>query len=155
MGGKRCGAAAATSSIVLLSSAPNCLFQCRFRSSFASLAPIFTDKFSFALHTYLFWFFSLAIPRTTHCPQSHYTLVSLHSGLASLDIIGPVITRSKQFKMRAARYYGKEDVRIEHDVPAPPEQLMEGQVRVQPAFVGICGTGMPCSSSSNTTTKRY
>jgi hypothetical protein len=43
---------------------------------------------------------------------------------------------------RAARYYGKEDVRIEHDVPTPPEQLMEGQVRVQPAFVGICGTGM-------------
>jgi len=44
--------------------------------------------------------------------------------------------------MRAARYYGKEDVRIEHDVPAPPEQLMEGQVRIQPAFVGICGTGV-------------
>jgi hypothetical protein len=44
--------------------------------------------------------------------------------------------------MRAARYYGKEDVRIEHDVAAPPEQLLEGQVRVQPAFVGICGTGM-------------
>jgi hypothetical protein len=43
---------------------------------------------------------------------------------------------------RAARYYGKEDVRIEYDVPTPPEQLMEGQVRVQPAFVGICGTGM-------------
>ena len=83
------------------------------------------------------------------------TLVSLHSGLAALDIIGPVTTRSKQFKMRAARYYGKEDVRIEHDVPAPPEQLMEGQVRVQPAFVGICGTGMRCSSPSNNTTKRY
>ena len=44
--------------------------------------------------------------------------------------------------MRAARYYGKEDVRIEHDVPPPPQQLGEGQVRVQPAFVGICGTGM-------------
>jgi threonine dehydrogenase-like Zn-dependent dehydrogenase len=44
--------------------------------------------------------------------------------------------------MRAARYYGKEDVRIEHDVPPPPQQLGEGQVRVRPAFVGICGTGM-------------
>lgn len=44
--------------------------------------------------------------------------------------------------MRAARYYGKEDVRIEHDVPEPPQQLAEGQVRVKPAFVGICGTGM-------------
>ena len=44
--------------------------------------------------------------------------------------------------MRAARYYGKEDVRIEHDVPPPPQQLGEGQVRVKPAFVGICGTGV-------------
>jgi len=50
--------------------------------------------------------------------------------------------------MRAARYYGKEDVRIEHDVAAPPEQLLEGQVRVQPAFVGICGTGMQDRSLS-------
>lgn len=45
-------------------------------------------------------------------------------------------------KMRAARYYGKGDVRIEHDVPEPPQQLGEGMVRVKPAFVGICGTGM-------------
>jgi threonine dehydrogenase-like Zn-dependent dehydrogenase len=44
--------------------------------------------------------------------------------------------------MRAARYYGKEDVRIEHDVAPPPQQLGEGQVRLRPAFVGICGTGM-------------
>jgi threonine dehydrogenase-like Zn-dependent dehydrogenase len=43
--------------------------------------------------------------------------------------------------MRAARYYGKEDVRIEHHVAPPPQQLGEGQVRVRPAFVGICGTG--------------
>lgn len=42
-------------------------------------------------------------------------------------------------KMRAARYYGKEDIRIEHDVePAP---VGHGQVKVAPAFVGICGTG--------------
>lgn len=51
--------------------------------------------------------------------------------------------------MRAARYYGKEDVRIEHDVPAPPQQLGEGQVRVKPAFVGICGTGMSATSSNS------
>lgn len=41
--------------------------------------------------------------------------------------------------MRAARYYGKEDIRIEHDVE--PAQVGEGQVKVAPAFVGICGTG--------------
>jgi threonine dehydrogenase-like Zn-dependent dehydrogenase len=57
--------------------------------------------------------------------------------------------------MRAARYYGKEDVRIEHDVPAPPEQLMEGQVRVQPAFVGICGTGMLMPKVSQHTSQHY
>lgn len=41
--------------------------------------------------------------------------------------------------MRAARYYGKEDIRIEHDVE--PAQVGEGQVKIAPAFVGICGTG--------------
>ncbi|KAL1588736.1 hypothetical protein WHR41_02595 [Cladosporium halotolerans] len=44
--------------------------------------------------------------------------------------------------MRAARYYGKEDVRIENDVPPPPQQLGEGMVRIKPAFVGICGTDL-------------
>jgi hypothetical protein len=67
---------------------------------------------------------SIAIPRTT---------ATYYEYLTTLD---------QTDKMRAARYYGKEDVRIEHDVAAPPEQLLEGQVRVQPAFVGICGTGM-------------
>ncbi|KAJ9661738.1 hypothetical protein H2201_006409 [Coniosporium apollinis] len=41
--------------------------------------------------------------------------------------------------MRAARYYGKEDVRIE-DIPEP--ECGEGQVRIAPAFVGICGTDL-------------
>ncbi|KAF2112989.1 chaperonin 10-like protein [Lophiotrema nucula] len=40
--------------------------------------------------------------------------------------------------MRAARYYGKEDIRIETDVAEG--ECGEGQVRVAPAFVGICGT---------------
>lgn len=42
--------------------------------------------------------------------------------------------------MRAARYYGKEDIRIEHDVQ--PAECGEGQVKVVPAFVGICGTDL-------------
>jgi hypothetical protein len=42
-------------------------------------------------------------------------------------------------KMRAARYYGKEDVRVKDDVEVPT--CGEGQIKVAPAFVGICGTG--------------
>jgi threonine dehydrogenase-like Zn-dependent dehydrogenase len=40
--------------------------------------------------------------------------------------------------MRAVRFYGKEDVRLD-DVPTPFPG--HGQVRLKPAFVGICGTG--------------
>jgi len=40
--------------------------------------------------------------------------------------------------MRALRFYGKEDVRLD-DVPVPSPG--HGQVRLKPAFVGICGTG--------------
>jgi threonine dehydrogenase-like Zn-dependent dehydrogenase len=40
--------------------------------------------------------------------------------------------------MRAVRFYGKEDVRLDNvPVPSPGD----GQVRLKPAFVGICGTG--------------
>ena len=42
--------------------------------------------------------------------------------------------------MRAARYYGKEDIQIEHDIPRP--ECREGEVKVEPAFVGICGTDL-------------
>jgi threonine dehydrogenase-like Zn-dependent dehydrogenase len=40
--------------------------------------------------------------------------------------------------MRAARYYGKEDIRVE-EIEEPG--CGEGQIKVKPAFVGICGTG--------------
>lgn len=43
-------------------------------------------------------------------------------------------------KMRAARYYGKEDIRIVEDLEPPV--CGKGQVKIEPAFVGICGTGM-------------
>jgi hypothetical protein len=43
-------------------------------------------------------------------------------------------------RMRAARYYGKEDVRIVNDLERPT--VSEGQVKVEPAFVGICGTDL-------------
>ena len=39
--------------------------------------------------------------------------------------------------MRAARFYGKEDIQIKHDVPRP--KCGDGQVKIEPAFVGICG----------------
>ncbi|CAE7020588.1 hypothetical protein CFE70_002885 [Pyrenophora teres f. teres 0-1] len=47
--------------------------------------------------------------------------------------------RSDAENMRAARYYGQEDIRIE-DVDE--QKCGAGQVRVAPAFVGICGTDL-------------
>ncbi|TKA77633.1 hypothetical protein B0A49_04197 [Cryomyces minteri] len=41
--------------------------------------------------------------------------------------------------MRAAQYYGKEDIRIE-DVPEP--ECGEGQIKISPSYVGICGTDL-------------
>lgn len=41
--------------------------------------------------------------------------------------------------MRAARYYGKEDVRIEN---TPRPQLHPGQILIKPSHVGICGTDL-------------
>lgn len=41
--------------------------------------------------------------------------------------------------MRAARYYGKEDVRIEN---TPRPVLSPGQILIKPSHVGICGTDL-------------
>ncbi|KAH8173588.1 alcohol dehydrogenase groES-like domain-containing protein [Sarocladium implicatum] len=41
--------------------------------------------------------------------------------------------------MRAARYYGQEDIRVE-DIPEP--KVGAGQVKIAPSFVGICGTDL-------------
>lgn len=41
--------------------------------------------------------------------------------------------------MRAARYHGKEDIRIEQ-IPVVP--CGPGQIKIKPAFVGICGTDL-------------
>ncbi|KAF2703492.1 GroES-like protein [Pleomassaria siparia CBS 279.74] len=41
--------------------------------------------------------------------------------------------------MRAARYYGEKDIRIES---VDEDACGEGQVRIAPAFVGICGTDL-------------
>ncbi|PSN66439.1 sorbitol dehydrogenase [Corynespora cassiicola Philippines] len=41
--------------------------------------------------------------------------------------------------MRAARFYGKEDIRIEH---VEEQKCGEGQIRVSPSYVGICGTDL-------------
>ncbi|KAL5322562.1 hypothetical protein ACEPPN_010535 [Leptodophora sp. 'Broadleaf-Isolate-01'] len=41
--------------------------------------------------------------------------------------------------MRAARYYGTEDIRVE-EIEEP--KCGKGQIKVKPAFVGICGTDL-------------
>lgn len=41
--------------------------------------------------------------------------------------------------MRAARYYGIEDIRVE-EIEEP--LCKEGHVKIKPAFVGICGTDL-------------
>ncbi|KAK8199652.1 chaperonin 10-like protein [Phyllosticta capitalensis] len=41
--------------------------------------------------------------------------------------------------MRAARYYGKEDIRIEQ---IPEDDTGPGQIKIAPAYVGICGTDL-------------
>lgn len=42
--------------------------------------------------------------------------------------------------MKALRYYGKGDVRMETDVPDP--ELGPGKVLVKPAFTGLCGSDL-------------
>lgn len=54
--------------------------------------------------------------------------------------------------MRAARYHGKEDIRIE-EIPRPT--CGPGQVKVEPAFVGICGTGELQVSHIHTSAPEY
>lgn len=41
--------------------------------------------------------------------------------------------------MRAVRYYGKEDIRVE-DIE--PQELEPGTVRINPAYVGVCGSDL-------------
>jgi threonine dehydrogenase-like Zn-dependent dehydrogenase len=40
--------------------------------------------------------------------------------------------------MKAVRFHGKEDLRFE-DIPVP--KTGKGQVKIRPAWVGICGSG--------------
>lgn len=40
--------------------------------------------------------------------------------------------------MRAIRYYGPFDVRLEHDVPEP--ECLAHQIKIRPSFCGICGS---------------
>ncbi|KIV77641.1 hypothetical protein PV11_09429 [Exophiala sideris] len=42
--------------------------------------------------------------------------------------------------MRALRYHGIKDLRLEHDVPEP--KCGDNQVKIKPAFCGICGTDL-------------
>lgn len=47
--------------------------------------------------------------------------------------------------MRALRYYGIEDLRLE-DIPEP--ECRPGCVKIKPSFVGICGSDMYVSPVS-------
>jgi D-arabinose 1-dehydrogenase-like Zn-dependent alcohol dehydrogenase len=42
--------------------------------------------------------------------------------------------------MNALRFHGQHDLRYEK-IPIP--QVKSGQVKIKPAWVGICGTGTP------------
>ncbi|KAI1081837.1 GroES-like protein [Whalleya microplaca] len=42
--------------------------------------------------------------------------------------------------MRALRYHGIHDLRVDYDVPEP--ECGDDQIKVKPAFVGICGTDL-------------
>jgi len=42
--------------------------------------------------------------------------------------------------MRALRYHGIKDLRVDYDVPEP--KCGDDQIKVKPAFVGICGTDL-------------
>ena len=42
--------------------------------------------------------------------------------------------------MRALRYHGVKDLRVDNDIPEP--KCASHQIKVQPAFVGICGTDL-------------
>jgi threonine dehydrogenase-like Zn-dependent dehydrogenase len=49
--------------------------------------------------------------------------------------------------MRALRYYGAKDIRLEHDIPEP---ICEAhQVKIRPSFCGICGSDLHLYCTAN------
>ncbi|KAK2005857.1 hypothetical protein LZ32DRAFT_642173 [Colletotrichum eremochloae] len=73
--------------------------------------------------------------------QTRFNLKSLHT-TAPISYKSAVLTSI----MRALRYYNPGDLRLEHDVPEPV--CADYQVKIKPAFVGICGTDLHEYSSS-------
>jgi hypothetical protein len=65
-------------------------------------------------------------------------IVSFLSDFRDCTIFGNSIKMTPT-TMRAARYYGKEDVRIEN---TPRPRLAPGQILIKPSHVGICGTDL-------------
>jgi threonine dehydrogenase-like Zn-dependent dehydrogenase len=55
-----------------------------------------------------------------------------------MAVPGQIPTDPSVKPMRAARFYGKEEIQIKDDIARPI--CGDGQVKVEPAFVGICGT---------------
>ena len=57
-----------------------------------------------------------------------------------MSLPGEVSEDKSAKPMKAARFYGKEHIEIKDDIPRPT--CGEGQVKIEPAFVGICGTDL-------------
>lgn len=50
--------------------------------------------------------------------------------------------------MRALRYHGPGDLRVDNDVPEP--QCKPHEIKIKPAFVGICGTDVSLNAAAQT-----
>lgn len=64
------------------------------------------------------------------CTSSLYTSKAPHSSRTSAN--NP--------RMRALRYHGAKDLRVDNDVPEP--QCKPHEIKVKPAYIGICGTDL-------------
>ena len=75
------------------------------------------------------------IAHPLHTISSHTTVT-----LDNMSLPGEVSDDKNAKPMRAARFYGKEHIEIKDDIPRPT--CGDGQVKIEPAFVGICGTDL-------------
>lgn len=46
---------------------------------------------------------------------------------------------SEVLTIKSIRYHGNQDVRVDQ-IPVPTNALLVGEVRLAPAWVGVCGT---------------
>ncbi|KAK7607826.1 hypothetical protein IWX49DRAFT_261630 [Phyllosticta citricarpa] len=65
--------------------------------------------------------------------------------MAPLELANGINGSSKPSLMKAVRFHGKGDLRLEN-IPEP--HVGPSQVKLKPAWVGICGTGIRSPASS-------